>query len=200
MFLLPSLIARHVEMPSELHVPLLNCYQCLHIQINFTGNTLYVSIQCYCCSLLTLSFFSRELLQSLTSADLSNESFPFSTHKVINVAGHNCRAIRLTFVGELGWELHIPNDSCVPVYEAVMGIGEKFGIVNGGYRALDSLSAEKGYKHWHQDLRHDDTPLEAGLGFTCKLKRDTPFLGREALEKQKAEGLSKRLVCFTIDK
>ena len=200
MFLLPSLIGRHVEMPSELHVPLLNCYQCLHIPINFTGITLYVSIQCYCCYLLTLSFFSRELLQSLTSADLSNESFPFSTHKVINVAGHNCRAIRLTFVGELGWELHIPNDSCVPIYEAVMGIGEKFGIVNGGYRALDSLSAEKGYKHWHQDLRHDDTPLEAGLGFTCKLKRDTPFLGREALEKQKAEGLGKRLVCFTIDK
>ena len=200
MFLLPSLIGRHFEMPSELHVPLLNCYQCLHIQINFTGNTLYVSIQYYCCYLLTLLFFSRELLQSLTSADLSNESFPFSTHKVINVAGHNCRAIRLTFVGELGWELHIPNDSCVPIYEAVMGIGEKFGIVNGGYRALDSLSAEKGYKHWHQDLRHDDTPLEAGLGFTCKLKRDTPFLGREALEKQKAEGLGKRLVCFTIDK
>lgn len=194
MFLLPSFIGRHVERPSE--IPFLKCYQCLLIQINFTGRT----IQCYCCFLLMLLFFSRELLQSLTSADLSNESFPFSTHKVINVAGHDCRAIRLTFVGELGWELHIPNDSCVPVYEAVMGIGEKFGIVNGGYRALDSLSAEKGYKHWHQDLRHDDTPLEAGLGFTCKLKRDTPFLGREALEKQKAEGLSKKLVCFTIDK
>lgn len=193
MFLLPSFIGRHVERPSELFF--LKCYQCLLIQINFTGRT----IQCYCCFLLMLLFFSRELLQSLTSADLSNESFPFSTHKVINVAGHDCRAIRLTFVGELGWELHIPNDSCVPVYEAVMGIGEKFGIVNGGYRALDSLSAEKGYKHWHQDLRHDDTPLEAGLGFTCKLKRDTPFLGREALEKQKAEGLSKKLVCFTID-
>lgn len=193
MFLLPSFIGRHVERPSELLF--LKCYQCLLIQIKFTGRTLYVSI----CFLLMLLFFSRELLQSLTSADLSNESFPFSTHKVINVAGHDCRAIRLTFVGELGWELHIPNDSCMPVYEAVMGIGEKFGIVNGGYRALDSLSAEKGYKHWHQDLRHDDTPLEAGLGFTCKLKRDTPFLGREALEKQKAEGLSKKLVCFTID-
>lgn len=143
--------------------------------------------------------FSRELLQCLTSADLSNEAFPFSTHKVINVAGHDCRALRITFVGELGWELHIPNDSCVRVYEAVVEAGKKFGIVNGGYRALDSLSAEKGYKHWHQDLRHDDTPLEAGLGFTCKLKKDTPFLGREALEKQKTEGLSKRLVCFTID-
>jgi len=87
----------------------------------------------------------------------------------------------------------------VRVYEAIIEAGNKFGIVNGGYRALDSLSAEKGYKHWHQDLRHDDTPLEAGLGFTCKLKSNTPFLGREALEEQKAEGLRKRLVCFTIE-
>jgi len=87
----------------------------------------------------------------------------------------------------------------VRVYEAIIEAGKTFGIVNGGYRALDSLSAEKGYKHWHQDLRHDDTPLEAGLGFTCKLKSDTPFLGREALEQQKAEGLRKRLVCFTIE-
>lgn len=142
---------------------------------------------------------SRELLQCLTSADLSNEAFPFSTHKIINVAGHDVRALRITFVGELGWELHIPNDSCVPVYKALMEAGIEFGVVNGGYRALDSLSAEKGYKHWHQDLRHDDTPLEAGLGFTCKLKSDTPFLGREALEKQKAEGLKKKLVCFTIE-
>lgn len=85
------------------------------------------------------------------------------------------------------------------VYEAIIDAGKKFGIVNGGYRALDSLSAEKGYKHWHQDLRHDDTPLEAGLGFTCKLKSDTPFLGREALERQKAEGLRRRLVYFTIE-
>lgn len=143
--------------------------------------------------------FSRELLECLTSADLSNEAFPFSTHKVINVAGHDVRALRITFVGELGWELHIPSDSCVRVYEAIVEAGKRFGIVNGGYRALDSLSAEKGYKHWHQDLRHDDTPLEAGLGFTCKLKSDTPFLGREALERQKAEGLRKRLVCFTIE-
>lgn len=149
--------------------------------------------------LAVLFIFSRELLQCLTSADLSNEAFPFSTHKIINVAGHDVRALRITFVGELGWELHIPNDSCVPVYKALMEAGIEFGVVNGGYRALDSLSAEKGYKHWHQDLRHDDTPLEAGLGFTCKLKSDTPFLGREALEKQKAEGLKKKLVCFTIE-
>jgi len=139
------------------------------------------------------------VLQSITDSDLSLENFPFSTHKVINIAGHYVTVIRLTFVGELGFELHIPRDSCVSVYRAVMEAGKDHGIVNAGYRAIDCLSAEKGYKHWHQDLRHDDTPLEAGLGFTCKLKSDTPFLGREALEKQKSEGLKKKLVCFTID-
>lgn len=109
------------------------------------------------------------------------------------------RVLRLTFVGEMGWELHIPRDSCMSVYEALMEAGKKLGVANAGYRAIDSLSAEKGYKHWHQDLRHDDTPLEAGLGFTCKLKTDTPFLGREALERQKVQGLKKKLVCFTVD-
>nr|XP_060466423.1 sarcosine dehydrogenase, mitochondrial-like [Panthera onca] len=109
------------------------------------------------------------------------------------------RAMRLSFVGELGWELHVPKPACVPVYRAVMAAGTKHGLVNAGYRAIDSLSIEKGYRHWHADLRPDDSPLEAGLAFTCKLKSAVPFLGREALEKQRAEGLRRRLVCFTVD-
>ena len=131
--------------------------------------------------------------------DLSEKAFPFSTHKIAQIAGHDLRILRLTFVGELGYELHIPAESCIPVYDAVMAEGAKCGIVNSGYRAIDSLSIEKGFKHWHMDIRHDDTPLEGGLAFTCKLKMDTPFLGREALEKQKAEGLKKRLICLTLD-
>lgn len=224
--------------------------------------------------------------------------------------------MRLSFVGELGWELHIPRSSCVPVYQAVMAAGAKHGLVNAGYRAIDSLSIEKGepwgwgsrttleadkglpsylspsclvthplalsvspalppqrppgtvlgpltphlvgrdgacpgcggsgpswawmqcqgslhsplpstpsprfrgwdadgasvrgtlspwsplrpgYRHWHADLRPDDSPLEAGLAFTCKLKSTTPFLGRAALEEQRARGLRRRLVCFTVD-
>jgi len=95
--------------------------------------------------------------------------------------------------------LHVPKEACVPVYEAVMKEGAKHGICNAGYRAIDSLSIEKGYRHWHADLRPDDTPLESVLGFTCKLKTPIPFLGREAIEKQKAEGLKKKLACFTID-
>ncbi|MGH0119540.1 UNVERIFIED_CONTAM: hypothetical protein FKN15_006032 [Acipenser sinensis] len=109
------------------------------------------------------------------------------------------RAMRLSFVGEMGWELHTPREACVPVYQAVMEAGAKHGICNAGYRAIDSLSIEKGYRHWHADLRPDDSPLQAGLAFTCKLKGNTPFLGREALEAQKAQGLRRRLVCFTID-
>ncbi|KAJ4925924.1 hypothetical protein JOQ06_008109, partial [Pogonophryne albipinna] len=149
---------------------------------------------------------SREVLQEVLDADLSNEAFPFSTHKVVSAAGHQLvagfvrvRAMRLSFVGELGWELHIPKDSCLPVYHAVMAAGAKHGIINSGYRAIDSLSIEKGYRHWHADLRPDDTPLESGLGFTCKMKSSIPFQGRDRLEKQKEEGLRRRIVCFTID-
>ncbi|XP_039471636.1 sarcosine dehydrogenase, mitochondrial isoform X3 [Oreochromis aureus] len=142
---------------------------------------------------------SREVLQEVLDTDLSNEAFPFSSHKVVNAAGHQVRAMRLSFVGELGWELHIPKDSCLPVYRAVMAAGAKHGIINSGYRAIDSLSIEKGYRHWHADLRPDDTPLEAGLAFTCKLKSSIPFQGRDMLEKQKKEGLKRRIVCFTTD-
>lgn len=142
---------------------------------------------------------SRAVLQEVLDTDLSNEAFPFSTHKIVNAAGHQVRAMRLSFVGELGWELHIPKDSCIPVYKAVMAAGAKHGIINSGYRAIDSLSIEKGYRHWHADLRPDDTPLEAGLAFTCKLKSSIPFQGRDRLEKQKEEGLRRRIICFTID-
>ncbi|XP_015427856.1 PREDICTED: sarcosine dehydrogenase, mitochondrial [Myotis davidii] len=86
---------------------------------------------------------SRAILQEVLDADLSNEAFPFSTHKLVRAAGHLVRAMRLSFVGELGWELHIPGPSCVPVYQAVMAAGAKHGLVNAGYRAIDSLSIEK---------------------------------------------------------
>ncbi|XP_039618685.1 sarcosine dehydrogenase, mitochondrial [Polypterus senegalus] len=142
---------------------------------------------------------SRSVLQEVIDTDLSNEAFPFSTHKIVKACGHEVRAMRLSFVGEMGWELHMPRAACVPVYQAVMAAGAKYGISNAGYRAIDSLSIEKGYRHWHADLRPDDTPLEASLAFTCKLKGTTPFLGREALEAQKARGLHRRLLCFTIE-
>jgi len=142
---------------------------------------------------------ARHILEKLTDAPLDNLSFPFSTNKMIEVAGHQVRALRVSFVGELGWELHIPSDSCIPVYLALTEAGKEFGMVNAGYRAIDSLSIEKGYPHWHQEVRMDDTPLEGGLLFTCKLKTDTDFLGRAALEAQRKEGARKKKVCFTVD-
>ncbi|NXE23401.1 SARDH protein, partial [Ardeotis kori] len=142
---------------------------------------------------------SRVVLQEVLDTDLSNEAFPFSTHKLAVAAGCTVRAMRLSFVGEMGWELHVPKADCVKVYRAVMQAGARHGITNAGYRAIDSLSIEKGYRHWHADLRPDDTPLEAGLAFTCKLKSSIPFLGREAVEAQKAKGIFRRLVCFTTE-
>ncbi|XP_066953754.1 sarcosine dehydrogenase, mitochondrial-like isoform X1 [Macrobrachium rosenbergii] len=142
---------------------------------------------------------SRGILQMVSDDDFSNEAFPFSTHKVIDIAGHKARALRLSFVGELGWELHIPNGSAVEVYKAIMNVTKPYGLVNAGYRAIDSLSCEKGYRHWHADIRPDDTPLEAGLAFTCKLKTDTNFLGKEALEQQKLQGIKKKIVTITLD-
>ncbi|KAL6073063.1 Sarcosine dehydrogenase [Balamuthia mandrillaris] len=137
------------------------------------------------------------------------QHFPFSTNRLVHIRDpddprktHQIRALRITFVGELGWEIHTPKESCVPVYRSIMAASKAHegGLSNAGYRSIDTLSQEKSYKHWHEDLRATDTPLEAGLSFICKLKTEVPFLGREALEKQKNEGLRKRLVCLLAEK
>jgi 4-methylaminobutanoate oxidase (formaldehyde-forming) len=108
-------------------------------------------------------------------------------------------ALRITYVGELGWELHLPVEFAVTVYEAVMAAGAEFGIANAGYRAIESLRLEKGYRAWGSDIGPDHTPLEAGLGWAVKLKTNIPFLGREALETQRATKLRKMLAGFTVD-
>nr|CAG4641459.1 EOG090X014D [Eurycercus lamellatus] len=142
---------------------------------------------------------SRQLLEKLSpKSRFTNEDFPFSSHRLIDIGGHVCRALRISFVGEMGWELHVPFSSTVDVYKSVMNAGKEFGIANAGYRAIDSLSIEKGYRHWHMDLRSEDDPFEAGLAFTCKLKSTVDFLGRKALEDKRRKGLSKRIACFTI--
>merc|ERR1719226_235770 len=114
--------------------------------------------------------------------------------------------LRLTFIGEQGYELHVPSTSAPDVYRALFDnsaslTAANIKVANAGYRAIDSMSAEKGYRHWHADLSNADTPFEAGIGFTAlaKLKTDTPFLGREALEKQRVEGLRRKLICLTLD-
>jgi sarcosine dehydrogenase len=142
---------------------------------------------------------ARDLLQPLCDEDLANEAFGFASTRRIQVGGIPVQALRITYVGELGWELHIATDRALELYDLLMAEGAAHGIANAGYRAIESLRLEKGYRAWPGEVGPDHTPLEAGLGWATKLRKDIPFLGREALEKQKATGLQKRLACFTID-
>ncbi len=140
---------------------------------------------------------SRELLQNLTNADLSNEAFPFATAQEIDVAYAEPLAIRMSFVGELGWELYIPTEFSNNVFDALIREGQKYDLKLVGLHALDSLRLEKGYKHWSADITPDDTPYESGLGFCVKMdKKD--FLGKKALAQKKAAGLNKKLVMFSV--
>jgi 4-methylaminobutanoate oxidase (formaldehyde-forming) len=140
---------------------------------------------------------ARDLLASVCDADVSNSAFRFGSWKTLAIAGTTVRALRVTYVGELGWELHIPVEAAGAVYETLMDAGRTHGIANAGYRAIESLRLEKGYRAWGADIGPDYTPLEAGLGWAVKLKQNTPFLGREALAAQGQAPLKKRLACFT---
>ncbi len=141
---------------------------------------------------------SREVLSQITDADLGNEGFPFGTLQPVTIAGHDVRALRITFVGELGWELHMPRSAGADVYNAIMDAGRPLGIRNAGYRAIESLRLEKGYRVWSSDLTPDSTPMEAGLGWAVKLSSDIPFKGKEALKKIQQQPLTKCLVGFTV--
>jgi 4-methylaminobutanoate oxidase (formaldehyde-forming) len=109
------------------------------------------------------------------------------------------RALRITYVGELGYELHLPVEFACAAYDALLDAGKGLGLTHAGYRAIESLRLEKGYRAWGADIGPDHTPLEAGLGFAVKLGSAEPFLGRAALERPRATGLTKRLACFTVD-
>ncbi|MDT7760612.1 MAG: hypothetical protein QOC63_32, partial [Mycobacterium sp.] len=142
---------------------------------------------------------SRDLLSALTSATLSDEAFPFATSQQISLGYATMRATRITYVGELGWELYVPAEFAVGVYEDLMGAGAQFGVGRGGYYALESLRLEKGYRAFGRELTPSENPVEAGLLFACKLKTDIAFLGRDAVEKAKAEGPRRKLVGFSVD-
>ncbi|HAR53132.1 FAD-dependent oxidoreductase [Roseovarius nubinhibens] len=142
---------------------------------------------------------SRDILAAVTSQDVSNEAFPFGTLKPIGIAGCCVDALRVTYVGELGWELHLPVEFATTVYEALMAAGTDHGLINAGYRAIDSLRLEKGYRAWGSDIGPDHTPFEAGLGWAVKLRKDIPFKGRAAAKAQKEGGVKKLIACFTTD-
>jgi sarcosine dehydrogenase len=142
---------------------------------------------------------ARNVLEAVTDADVSNIGFPFGHAREIRIAGYAVRALRVTYVGELGWELHVPIATIGEVFDALMAAGEPFSLRPVGYRALESLRLEKGYRAWGSDITPNDTPMEAGLGWAVKLRKNTDFVGRSALEAINGAALSKRFAGFTVD-
>lgn len=150
----------------------------------------------------TLSLFgpmARDVLSAVTRDDVSNEAFGFAQVRAITIAGHKVRALRITYVGELGWELHLPIAAMADVYDALMAAGAPHGIVPAGYRTIESLRLEKGYRAWGSDITPNDSPFEAGLGWAVKLRSNIDFMGRAACEEKSANPLAKKLVGFTVD-
>ncbi len=141
---------------------------------------------------------SADLLARLSRADFSDEAFPFGSSRTIDLGYATVRATRITYVGELGWELYIPPDFAVGAYEDLMSAGAELGLVNAGYYAIESLRLEKAYRAFGRELTPDYNPAEAGLLFACKLKTPIPFLGREAVEQARAEGPRRRLVSLVL--
>ncbi|MCV2864471.1 GcvT family protein [Albidovulum sediminicola] len=142
---------------------------------------------------------AREVLARVTDADVSDVAFPFGHVREISIAGATVRALRITYVGELGWELHVPLAVTGAVFDALMAAGADHAIRPVGYRAIESLRLEKGYRAWSSDITPNDTPFEAGLGWAVKMRRNADFIGRAALEAVAGQPLKKRLAGFTLD-
>ncbi|MFM8845954.1 MAG: aminomethyltransferase family protein, partial [Gammaproteobacteria bacterium] len=143
---------------------------------------------------------SRALLAKVSGADLSNAAHPFGQSREIEVGYARVRASRITYVGELGWELYVPAEQVLDVYERLVAAGAEFGLQHAGYHAMAACRVEKGYRHWSHDIADEDTPLEAGLGFTVAWDKEGGFIGRDALLAQKQRGtLPKRLVQVMLE-
>ncbi len=142
---------------------------------------------------------SRELLERLTAAGLGDDDFPFMTSQEIVVGDVGVRALRVTFVGELGWELYAPVEYGLRLWQQLHEAGAPLGLIPCGYRAIDSLRLEKGYRVWGSDVTAETTPLEAGLDFCVRWNKPGGFLGREALLEQRSAGVARRMCCLVLD-
>ena len=142
---------------------------------------------------------ARDILAPLTRDDLSNEAFPYLTAREITLAHVPVLALRVTYVGELGWELYPPSEYGRGLWQTLWEAGRAQGMLAGGYRAIDALRLEKGYRAWSSDITPEETPYEAGLGFAVRLDKGTDFIGREALLARKAAGPRRRLACLVLD-
>ena len=141
---------------------------------------------------------ARDLMADLSDADFSNEAFPFSTAQDIDLAYTRCMAVRMSYVGELGWELYIPTNHTLAAFDTIMEKGKKHGLKLVGMQAVNSLRLETGYRHWESDITPDDNPYEAGLGFGVKLDKDD-FIGKEALMTAKQKPLARKMAMFTLE-
>jgi glycine cleavage system T protein len=140
---------------------------------------------------------ARKILSKVTKADVSNEAFPYMTAQRIMVGDVPTLASRVTYVGELGWEFYCPMEYGLRLWDTLWEAGQTEGMVAAGYKAIDSLRLEKGYRYWSSEINPDYTPLEAGLGFAVKLNK-LDFIGKDALLKQKEAGLTRKLCCLTL--
>jgi glycine cleavage system aminomethyltransferase T len=142
---------------------------------------------------------SRALLQQVTGADLGNAAFPFGSTQELEIGYAVVRAQRITYVGELGWELYIPAEFALHVFDRLVEAGGAFGLKLAGFHAMNACRMEKGYRHWGHDIGIEDTPLEAGLAFTCAWDKPGGFIGRDAVLRQKDLGVPhKRLLQFRL--
>jgi 4-methylaminobutanoate oxidase (formaldehyde-forming) len=142
---------------------------------------------------------AREVLASVTRDDVSDAGFPYLTAREITVGSVPVLALRVTYVGELGWELYAPTEFARALWGTLWEAGRPHGMVAAGYRAIDALRLEKGYRVWSSDITPDETPYDAGLGFAVALDKEPEFLGRDALVAAKAAGPRKRLRCLVLD-
>jgi 4-methylaminobutanoate oxidase (formaldehyde-forming) len=140
---------------------------------------------------------SRDVLKKLTSDKISNEAHPYLMTKPININGVNVLAQRVSYAGELGWELYIPNNRATMLWDMLIESGKEFDMELGGYKVLDPLRLEKGYRYFTTDITPSETPYESGLGFCVHLDKGD-FIGRDALVKQKAEGIKRRLCTLVL--
>jgi glycine cleavage system aminomethyltransferase T/glycine/D-amino acid oxidase-like deaminating enzyme len=142
---------------------------------------------------------ARDVLGPLTPADLSDDAFPYMTLREITVGDVPVRALRVTYVGELGWELYCPTEYGLGLWRAIWEAGQEHGIAGGGYRAIDSMRLEKGYRVWGADITPDETPYEGGVGFCVKLDKEAEFIGRDSLVVAREEGPRRKLACITLE-
>lgn len=151
----------------------------------------------YCC-LGVWGPRARELMQAVSDDDFSNAGFPYMTARRVNIAYVPALALRISYVGELGWEVYAPSEFGLCLWDTLWEAGQRLGIVAAGGAAFDSLRLEKGYRLWAADIHSDYNPYEAGLGFAVRLNKGD-FLGRPALQQIKAQGLTRKLCCMTLD-